>query len=66
MYLGSQKTIFGAVSTRGKLNPLVPQPISLTINLADACPSCKLKGDRIRVLRHTKKVTPFSLLGGQA
>ena len=30
MYLGSQKNIFGAVSTRGKLNPHVPQPISLT------------------------------------
>ncbi len=32
MYLGSQKSIFGAVSTRGKLNPHVPQPISLTIS----------------------------------
>ena len=33
MYLGSQKTIFCAVSTRGKLNPPVPQPISLTSHI---------------------------------
>ncbi len=33
MYLGLQKTIFGAVSTRGKLNPHEPQPISLTIRM---------------------------------
>ncbi len=30
MYLGSQKSIFGAVSTRGKLNPQVPWTISST------------------------------------
>ena len=30
MHLSSQKTIFGAVSAWGKLNPHVPQPISLT------------------------------------